>query len=563
MLFAPPSTHPGVVPRYHDATRPRGMGENPEGLAVHEQVHRGRLVQLEKDERRSTASLAAEDWETIHLAASKAALLRSGALPLSPGAEAQGCDGHWELLPLDPLMLAGDTLTAAAVRDGRFVATGTQKGRVFIFSLSGDPIVRRESHNSAVLDVSLDAAGDTIASAGRDGRVVVFSLYDAAAADASSPEAQHPQQQQEVHEFSQAVRCVCVEPNYATAGGGRRLVCADADGTVTLVSARRGISRLLGAAERRVLLRAAAVDAVRWCPDGSSVAVLADDGVHLCGIAAQWSCFLRLESLYVAPQTLTPPTAPLDPRRTPPQGPLDRRVPTGSSAAPSDDATPSPPPGASLARGAGPARGGLCWDGSGALFAARGGSVVSLSCLPRPSHELCKGSAPVALEQVDEMWFRGGLLCGAARCAAGLAALVRPRTALPPVAVAGARRPRYAAPELWLLSRAGDGTLDQEVVYQLPAPQRGSYSADCALVADWSGGQGAPDEWPVFVLSPQEVRAVVPRSSSQHLQEMARKGTQAQALLERVESARRDIAERTGLAELAQLAEAAREGPGL
>ncbi|ORY38239.1 hypothetical protein BCR33DRAFT_741746 [Rhizoclosmatium globosum] len=95
--------------------------------------------------------------------------------------------------------LKKDAVSTMAVSD-RFLALGTHWGVVHILDLSGNNVKRFECHSATINDICIDTAGEFVASASDDGKVIINSLYTH-----ESPMFKH----------RRPIKCVALEPDYS------------------------------------------------------------------------------------------------------------------------------------------------------------------------------------------------------------------------------------------------------------------------------------------------------------------------------------------------------------
>ncbi|KAJ2966671.1 hypothetical protein NUW54_g13739 [Trametes sanguinea] len=113
--------------------------------------------------------------------------------------------------------LQKDSASTLAYANQR-LALGTHGGMLHILDLSGQHIKSLRAHSASVLDISMDAAGDFIATASIDGQVVVHSL-----SGAETPS----------FNMKRPVRTVALEPNFAKSST-RSLVSGGMAGNLVL-----------------------------------------------------------------------------------------------------------------------------------------------------------------------------------------------------------------------------------------------------------------------------------------------------------------------------------------
>ncbi|CAG8500991.1 4625_t:CDS:10 [Ambispora gerdemannii] len=102
-------------------------------------------------------------------------------------------------------ILKQDAASAMAVSD-RFVVLGTHNGAVLLFDFEGNEIKRFSSHTATVYDLSIDVAGEYVASASMDGKVVINGLYN--------EEVRH-------YNYKRPLKCVALDPNFSRNATGQ------------------------------------------------------------------------------------------------------------------------------------------------------------------------------------------------------------------------------------------------------------------------------------------------------------------------------------------------------
>ncbi|CAG8508593.1 12818_t:CDS:10 [Ambispora leptoticha] len=102
-------------------------------------------------------------------------------------------------------ILKRDAASAMAVSD-RFVVLGTHNGAVLLFDFEGNEIKRFSAHTATVHDLSVDVAGEYVASASMDGRVVINGLYN--------EEVRH-------YNYKRPLKCVALDPNFTRNATGQ------------------------------------------------------------------------------------------------------------------------------------------------------------------------------------------------------------------------------------------------------------------------------------------------------------------------------------------------------
>ncbi|KAF8887029.1 vacuolar assembling protein VPS41 [Gymnopilus junonius] len=116
-----------------------------------------------------------------------------------------------------PDLFKKDSASALCVSN-KIMALGTHAGIIHILDLSGKRIKSYKPHLASVVDISLDATADFVATASIDGQVVVHSL--------STPEHYS-------FDIKRPMRTVAMEPNFAKKGT-RAFVCGGLSGTLVL-----------------------------------------------------------------------------------------------------------------------------------------------------------------------------------------------------------------------------------------------------------------------------------------------------------------------------------------
>ncbi|CDS11660.1 hypothetical protein LRAMOSA03923 [Lichtheimia ramosa] len=96
-------------------------------------------------------------------------------------------------------LLEKDTASALRVSD-KFVAMGTHWGAVHVLDFEGNIIKTFQKHAATVNDISIDNAGEYVASASDDGKVFIYALY--------TNEIQH-------YNYRRPVKSVALDPEYA------------------------------------------------------------------------------------------------------------------------------------------------------------------------------------------------------------------------------------------------------------------------------------------------------------------------------------------------------------
>ncbi|KAI8139914.1 hypothetical protein BJV82DRAFT_625472 [Fennellomyces sp. T-0311] len=96
-------------------------------------------------------------------------------------------------------LLDKDAASALRVSD-KFVALGTHWGAVHVLDFEGNVIKTFQKHSATVNDISIDDAGEYVASASDDGKVFIYSLY--------TSEIQH-------FNYRRPVKAVALDPEFA------------------------------------------------------------------------------------------------------------------------------------------------------------------------------------------------------------------------------------------------------------------------------------------------------------------------------------------------------------
>ncbi|KAF8165888.1 vacuolar assembling protein VPS41 [Crassisporium funariophilum] len=116
-----------------------------------------------------------------------------------------------------PDLLKKDSASALAVSN-KLLALGTHAGIIHILDLTGKRIKSYKPHLASVIDISLDATADFVATASIDGQVVVHSL--------STPESYS-------FDMKRPMRTVAMEPNFAKRST-RAFVCGGLSGALVM-----------------------------------------------------------------------------------------------------------------------------------------------------------------------------------------------------------------------------------------------------------------------------------------------------------------------------------------
>ncbi|KAG9300436.1 hypothetical protein G9A89_010061 [Geosiphon pyriformis] len=102
-------------------------------------------------------------------------------------------------------ILTQDAASALAVSE-RFVVLGTHNGAVLLLDFDGNEIKRFAAHTATVHDLSIDTAGEYVASASMDGKIVIYGLYNS--------EVQR-------HDYRRPVKCVALDPDFSKKSTGQ------------------------------------------------------------------------------------------------------------------------------------------------------------------------------------------------------------------------------------------------------------------------------------------------------------------------------------------------------
>lgn len=162
-----------------------------------------------------------------------------------------------------PDLLRKDSASALAVSN-KLMAMGTHAGIIHILDLTGKRIKSYKPHMASIIDISLDATGDFVATASIDGQVVVHSL--------STPESYS-------FDMKRPMRTVAMEPNFAKKGT-RAFVCGGLSGA--LVLREKG---WLGHKETTINSGEGPIWQVRW--RGRLIAWANDNGVKIYDQSSQ------------------------------------------------------------------------------------------------------------------------------------------------------------------------------------------------------------------------------------------------------------------------------------
>ncbi|KAF8180219.1 vacuolar assembling protein VPS41 [Pholiota molesta] len=162
-----------------------------------------------------------------------------------------------------PDLFKKDSASALTVSN-KLMALGTHAGIIHILDLTGKRIKSYKPHLASVVDISLDATADFVATASIDGQVVVHSL--------STPENYS-------FDMKRPMRTVAMEPNFAKKSS-RAFVCGGLSGA--LVMREKG---WLGHKETTIHSGEGPIWQVRW--RGQLIAWANDTGVKIYDTASQ------------------------------------------------------------------------------------------------------------------------------------------------------------------------------------------------------------------------------------------------------------------------------------
>ncbi|KAJ1719857.1 Vacuolar protein sorting-associated protein 41 [Coemansia erecta] len=176
---------------------------------------------------------------------------------------------------------------SALVATQRFLVVGTHWGNVVVLDYLGTEVQRWRAHSAAVSSLSVDLAGEHVASSGDDGRVVVrcVALDSSGGGSAQDNSSSSSSSDTVIVQYSRAVRCVALDPLFAR--GSRRFMCGATDGHVVLHDARQA-RRWFGGGSAEgtdtiVFSSAGPVQALAWA--GDLAAWAADEGVQVYDVA--------------------------------------------------------------------------------------------------------------------------------------------------------------------------------------------------------------------------------------------------------------------------------------
>ncbi|KAF9476712.1 vacuolar protein sorting-associated protein 41 [Pholiota conissans] len=162
-----------------------------------------------------------------------------------------------------PDLFKKDSASALAVSNN-LMALGTHAGIIHILDLTGKRIKSYKPHLASVVDISLDATADFVATASIDGQVVVHSL--------STPENYS-------FDMKRPMRTVAMEPNFAKKSS-RAFICGGLSGS--LVMREKG---WLGHKETTIHSGEGPIWQVRW--RGQLIAWANDTGVKIYDTSSQ------------------------------------------------------------------------------------------------------------------------------------------------------------------------------------------------------------------------------------------------------------------------------------
>lgn len=164
-------------------------------------------------------------------------------------------------------ILLSDAASCLAVHP-KFIAIGTQKGRVYVFDHLGNKIAGNNvpPHAIDVNQISVDKAGEWLASCANDGKIVIYAVCG------SSPD------NAQVITTDRPVRSVALDPEYGKSGGYSSQAFTTGDRCLTLHE--RG---LLGATKRSIVYdgreRDGLIHNIAWY--GQYILFANDTGVRL------------------------------------------------------------------------------------------------------------------------------------------------------------------------------------------------------------------------------------------------------------------------------------------
>ncbi|KAJ2705268.1 Vacuolar protein sorting-associated protein 41 [Coemansia sp. IMI 203386] len=150
-----------------------------------------------------------------------------------------------------------DTASALAAAE-RFLVLGTHWGNIMVIDFEGNKVQRWRAHSATVNSVSVDAAGEYVASAGDDGRVVVRALYT---------------DDVTIVDYSRPVKAVALDPQYSRRAS-RRFLSGGTSGQVIVHE-----KRWYGKGDTILFSSAGPIQAIQWHND--LVAWACDEGVQI------------------------------------------------------------------------------------------------------------------------------------------------------------------------------------------------------------------------------------------------------------------------------------------
>ncbi|KAF8967466.1 vacuolar assembling protein VPS41 [Flammula alnicola] len=160
-----------------------------------------------------------------------------------------------------PDLLKKDSASALAVSN-KLLALGTHAGIIHVLDLAGERIKSYKPHLASVVDISLDATADFVATASIDGQVVIHSLSTS---------------ERYSFDMKRPMRTVAMEPNFAKKSS-RAFVCGGLSGA--LVLREKGWLGLgLGHKETTLHSGEGPIWQVRW--RGGLIAWANDNGVNI------------------------------------------------------------------------------------------------------------------------------------------------------------------------------------------------------------------------------------------------------------------------------------------
>ncbi|KAJ1821139.1 Vacuolar protein sorting-associated protein 41, partial [Coemansia sp. RSA 2599] len=150
-----------------------------------------------------------------------------------------------------------DTASTLAAAE-RFLVLGTHWGNVIVIDFEGNEVQRWRAHSTTVNSVSVDAAGEYVASAGDDGRVVVRALYT---------------DDLTIVDYSRPVKAVALDPQYSRRAS-RRFMSGGTSGQVIMHE-----KRWYGKGDTILFSSSGPIQTIQW--QGDLVAWACDEGVQI------------------------------------------------------------------------------------------------------------------------------------------------------------------------------------------------------------------------------------------------------------------------------------------